>query len=110
MKTLAFVLLLFLLFTGHAVAEERTTFLIVSTQSKAYTGTAASLTNAFADATQYVEVMCTTDCHISFTGTATTSDKYLLAAQARVFLVQRGQTLSAIRVAASGTVYADELR
>lgn len=82
-------------------------------QNVAYTGTAGTVTNVFGTQTYRVRVVCTTDAFVLNTdgGAAVTASTgaYLPALQAEYFTVTPGQKMSAIQVAAGGTMYVSEI-
>ncbi len=80
-------------------------------QSKAYTGTAASITNATAAHTKTIRVVATTECYIAIgaSPTATTSSVFMPALAIEYFEVPPSIKVSAIRVASSGTVHVTEM-
>lgn len=80
-------------------------------QSIAYTGTAGTITNAFGDGIMKVRVVCTTAAFISIgkSPTATTADVYMPADSPEYFSTMKGEKVSAIQVAAGGTVHVTEI-
>lgn len=80
-------------------------------QNVAYTGTAGTIANAVGVQTYKVRVVSTTDCFIKIDNspTATTSDSYLPGLSAEYFTITPGQKVSAIQVAAAGTLYVTEI-
>lgn len=92
-------------------APVATTYRPSTTQSKAYTGTSAAVTNAFGSQTYRVRLWATTDCHVVFAGspTATTSDMPLTARVPEYFSVNPGEKVAAIQDSAGGTLYVTEL-
>ena len=89
-----------------------------TTQTVAYTGTAAACSTAFASGTRQVRVVANSACHIAFAAapTATTSDAYLPAHVVEYLTVNPGEKISAVRAgsdgldtATSGTLYVTEM-
>ena len=80
-------------------------------QSAAYTGTAATITNAVGTETYIVRVVCTTDAFIKIDNspTATTSDVFCPASTPEYFSITPGQKVSAVQSSASGTLYVTEI-
>lgn len=81
------------------------------TQTVAYTGTAGVATNAFGTQTTTIYVVSTTACFIKFgtAPTATTADMYLPANFPFVLQCRGGEKVSAIQVAAGGSLYVTEM-
>jgi len=79
-----------------------------ASSTASYTGTAAAAT-AVADHVKVVRVVCSSDCFVSFTGTATTSDMFIPALTPEYFNVTNGQTPSFIRLTVSGTAYVTDM-
>jgi hypothetical protein len=77
-----------------------------TTQTVAYTGTAAACTNAFGSQTRYIRVVANSACHILVAGTpvATTSDPFLPANWVEYLTVNPGEKISAIKAATNGLV------
>lgn len=75
-----------------------------TTQTVAYTGTAAATTNAFAAGTRQIRVTANSACHVAISGspTATVSSAYLPAGAVEYFTVNPGEKISAIRAATAG--------
>ena len=75
-----------------------------TTQTVAYTDTAAASTNAFGAGTRQVRVVANSACHIAFaqTPTATTSSPYLPAHAIEYYTVNPGEKISAIRADTAG--------
>lgn len=83
-----------------------------TTQHVAYTGTAGEITTAITTGVQKVRVLCTTDAFVRIMAPgdlATTSDAYLPGLSAEYFTCNQGQKVSAIQVAANGTLYVTEI-
>lgn len=82
-------------------------------QNVAYTGTAGTITNAVGTQTYRVRVVVTTDAfilNVDGSGVVTASTgAYLPALSPEYFTVTPGQKMSAIQVAASGTMYVSEV-
>lgn len=82
-------------------------------QNVAYTGTAGTIANATGSTTEAVRVFVTTDAFIkiSAAGTAaTTADMFLPAYTVEYFCVPNGGVkVSAIQLAAGGTLYVTEV-
>src|SRR5712692_2748757 len=79
------------------------------TQTIAYTGTSAAITNAFGAQTYQVRVVANSACHIKIgdgAQTATVSDPLLPASWVDVITVTPGQRIAAIRAATDGLVTA----
>jgi heme/copper-type cytochrome/quinol oxidase subunit 2 len=79
-----------------------------TTQSQGYTGTASTAITP-TSGVKVVMVTVTSAAFVSFNGTATSSDMYLPADTPKEFAVHSGDTISAIQVSASGTLYVTEL-
>jgi uncharacterized Zn-binding protein involved in type VI secretion len=79
-----------------------------TTQTVAYTGTAAASTNAFGTTTRRVRVVANSACHILFAGTpvATANDPFLPANWVAEYTVNPGEKVSAIQAATNGLVTA----
>lgn len=85
---------------------------IGTTQSAAYTATAARTSAGVGAQTRVVRLIATTACFIVFGGSAvdaTTSDVYLAASREEYFIIGAGQYVSAIRSASDGTLYVSEM-
>lgn len=89
-----------------------------TTQSVAYTGTAAASSNATSADTKYVRIVATSACHYTFgtAPTAVTSDPFLPANWVEYVNVPPAVKISAVRAgtdglvtATSGTLYITEL-
>ncbi|HEY2401277.1 MAG TPA: hypothetical protein VGI23_13050 [Steroidobacteraceae bacterium] len=82
-----------------------------TTQSAAYTGTAATITNAVGTETYIVRVVCTSDAFIKIDNspTATTSDVFCAASTPEYFSITPGQKVSAVQSSASGTLCVTEI-
>lgn len=80
-------------------------------QSIAYTGTAGTIANVVGTQTYKLRVLVTSDAYVKVgnTPTATTSDVYMPALSAEYFTCSPGQKVSAIQVAASGTLHVTEI-
>lgn len=80
-------------------------------QSVAYTGTAGTIANAFGAGTWAVRVVATTAAFVKIgsSPTATSGDVYLPADKPEIFIVNPGETASAVQVASSGTLHVTEL-
>ena len=80
-------------------------------QSVAYTGTAGTVANAFGSGTWAVRVVATTAAFVKIgsSPTATSGDVYLPADKPEIFIVNPGETASAIKVASGGTLHVTEL-
>lgn len=78
-------------------------------QSIAYTGTAGTIANPLSSQCYRVRVVVSTDAYITTDGsTATVGATYLPALTPEYFTVSPGQKVSAIQVAAGGTLYVTE--
>lgn len=79
-------------------------------QNVAYTGTAGTIATAIAAGVQKIRVVVTTAAYIKIGGspTATTSDVYLPADSPEYFTCASGEKVSAIQVAANGTLHVTE--
>ena len=91
---------------------------IGTTQTVAYTGTAAASTNAFGAQTYKVRIVANSACHYVFAAspTAATTDPFLPANWIETVTVTPGQKISAVRAgtdglvtATSGTLWVTEL-
>lgn len=89
-----------------------------TTQTVAYTGTAAASTNAFGTQTRQIRVVANSACHILVAGTpvAATTDPLLPANWIEYLSVNPGEKISAVRAgtdglvtATSGTLWVTEL-
>jgi hypothetical protein len=83
-----------------------------TTQSVAYTGTSAAITNSVSAQTYKVRVLCSSDAFVRIgdgTPTATTADAYVPALAAEYFTCTPGQKVAAVQVTAAGTLYVSEL-
>lgn len=82
-----------------------------TTQSAAYTGTHAEITNGVGTETYIVRVVCTSDAFIKIDNspTATTSDVFCPASTPEYFSITPGQKVSAVQSSASGTLYVTEI-
>lgn len=80
-------------------------------QSASYTGTASTAVTNFTTGTQKVRIVVTTAAYIKIgaSPTATTSDVYMPADSPEYFTVNPGESISAIRVSASGTLHVTEI-
>lgn len=80
-------------------------------QSVAYTGTAGTITNAFAAGTYKVRVAVTSAAYVKVgnSPTATSSDVYMPADAVEYFTVLPGMKVSAIQVSAGGTLHVTEV-
>ena len=80
-------------------------------QSVAYTGTAGTIANATANHAQWVRVLCTTDAYLAIAAspTATTADMYVTALTPEYFRVNGAVKVSAVQVAAAGTLHVTEM-
>lgn len=82
-----------------------------TTQAVAFTGTAATITNAFGGETWQVRLAANADCHYVISEAAsvtvaTTSNAYLPARWVEYVTVTPGQKISVIRAATDGIVTA----
>ena len=79
-----------------------------TTQTVAYTGTAAASTNAFGAGTNAVRIVANSACHYTFGSapTATTSDPFLPANWVEYVYVRPGEKISVVRAATDGLVTA----
>jgi hypothetical protein len=86
-------------------------FTLGTNQSVAYTGTAGTITNAVGSQTRAVRVVTTTAAFIKIgnSPTATTSDVYMPAGLPEIFQISPGMKVSAVQVAAGGSLYVTEL-
>jgi hypothetical protein len=80
-------------------------------QSVAFTGTAGTIANPVGAQTYKVRVLATADAFIKIDNapTATGADVYLPALQAEYFHITPGQKVSAVQVAAGGTLHVTEI-
>jgi hypothetical protein len=80
-------------------------------QNVSYTGTAGTIGSGIGLGVQKVRVLVTTDAYIKIaqSPTATTSDAYLPALEPEYFTVNPGEKVSAIQVAAGGTLNVTEI-
>ena len=80
-------------------------------QSVAYTGTAGTIATAIATGVTAVRVVVTSAAFVKVGNdpTATTSDVYMAANVPEVFTITPGQKVSAVQVAAGGTLHVTEL-
>jgi hypothetical protein len=82
-------------------------------QNVAYTGTAGTITNAVGPQTYRVRVLCTTDAfvlNVDGAGVVTAATgAYCPALTPEYLTVTPGQKISAIQVAAGGTLYVSEI-
>jgi hypothetical protein len=90
---------------------QETHFRLGTHQSIAYTTVAGTITNAVGDETKAVRVVCTSAAYIKIgkAPTATSSDVYVPADKPEVFRIGAGEKVSAIQVAAGGTLHVTEL-
>ena len=78
-------------------------------QSVAYTGTAGTITNGVGVGAYKVRVVCTTAAYVRTDSTAaTTADLYMPADSVEYFTITPGQKVSALQVAANGTLHVTE--
>lgn len=77
-----------------------------TTQTVAYTGTAAASTNAFGTQTRNIRVVANSACHILVSGapTAAVTDPFLPANWIEYLTVNPGEKISAIKAATNGLV------
>lgn len=77
-----------------------------TTQTVAYTGTAAASTNAFGVQTRQVRIVANSACHYQISGspTATVADPFLPALWVEYVNVNPGEKISAIKAATAGLV------
>ncbi len=90
-----------------------------TTQSAAYTGTSAPVTNAFGSQTRQIRVVANSACHYKIGNgaqTAQTTDPFLSALTIEYVTVNPGESIAAIRgstdglvTATSGTIWVTEL-
>ena len=82
-----------------------------TTQTISVAASSAAVSNAFGSGTEFLRVVSTTNCHITFaaTQTATTSLAYLPAGEIEIIKVSPGEKIAAIRTSGDGTLYATEL-
>ena len=80
-------------------------------QSVAYTGTAGTIASAVGPQTTKVRLVVTSAAFIAFgaSPTATAADIYMPADTPECFTVRPGQKVSAVQVAAAGTLHVTEL-
>jgi hypothetical protein len=92
------------------MAYRGTVYRLGTSQSVAYTDTAAASTNAFGVGTQVVRLSSTTGCHVRFgaSPTAVATDSFLKGGEPEYFVVTPGQKVSAIRTTTSGTLTVTE--
>jgi hypothetical protein len=82
-----------------------------TTQSAAYTGTAASITNAIGSEVYKVRLIVTTAAFVrvdSGSPVAATTDVYMAAGIPEYVTVTPGMKVSAVQVASGGTLYVTE--
>lgn len=76
----------------------------------AYTGTAGTIAaGTIGDQTRKVVIWTTTDAHIAFGATATTSDFPIPANQPLLFKINPAESISAIQISSGGNLYVGEL-
>jgi len=82
-----------------------------TTQTISVASSSAAVSNAFGAGTEYIRVVSTTNCHITFAGTptATTSLPYLPAGEIEIIKVSPGEKMAAIRTSGDGTLFCTEL-
>ena len=82
-----------------------------TTQTISVASSSTAISNAFAAGNEYVRIVSTTNCHITFAGspTATTSLPYLPAGEIEIIKVSPGEKIAAIRNSADGTLFCTEL-
>ncbi len=82
-----------------------------TSQNAAYSGTAATITNAVGTETYIVRVVCNTDAFVKIDNspTATTSDAFCPANTPEYFSITPGRKVSAVQSSASGTLYVTEI-
>lgn len=80
-------------------------------QSVAYTATAGTITNAVAEQTYKVRLVCTTDAYVKVGNapTATTSDPIFPAGAVEYVTITPGQKVSAVQVSSGGTLSVTEI-
>lgn len=80
-------------------------------QSVAYTATAGTITNPLGSQTYKVRVLVTTDAFVTTDGTtpSATSGAYVPALSPEYLTVTPGQKVSAVQVAASGSLFVTEI-
>jgi hypothetical protein len=84
-------------------------YLLYDTVQKVdYTSTAAS-SSALGGQTRFVRLYATTDCHVNFNGTATTSVTPIAAKDYEIVKCHPGGTISVIRNASNGSLFITEL-
>lgn len=81
-----------------------------TTQTVAYTGTAAACTNPFGDQTRQIRVVANSACHILVDGTpvATVAAPLLPANSIEYLTVNPGEKISAIKAATGGLITATD--
>ena len=82
-----------------------------TTQTISVASSSAAVSNAFAAGTEYVRIVSTTNCHITFAGspTATTSLPYLPAGEIEIIKVSPGEKVAAILASGTGAIYISQL-
>ena len=82
-----------------------------TTQTISVASASVPTNDAFGASTEYVRVVSTVNCHITFGGspTATTSLPYLPAGEIEIIKVSPGEKIAAIRNSADGTLFCTEL-
>jgi len=82
-----------------------------TTQTISVAASSAAVSDAFGASTEYVRVVSTVNCHITFGGspTATTSLPYLPLGEVEIIKVSPGEKMAAIRVSGDGTLFCTEL-
>jgi hypothetical protein len=80
-------------------------------QNVAYTGTAGTIAAAIGTQTYKVRVVVTTDAFVTTDGStpSATSGAYVVGLSPEYFTVSPGQKVSAVQVAAGGTLYVTEI-
>jgi hypothetical protein len=80
-------------------------------QNVAYTATVGTITNGVGTQTYKVRVVVTTDAFVTTDGTtpSATNGAYLPALEPEYFTCSPGQKVSAVQVAAGGTLYVTEV-
>jgi hypothetical protein len=80
-------------------------------QSVAFTGTAGTVANVITSGVQKVRVCATSACYIAIgvSPTATTASVYMPANTVEYFTIGPGEKVSAIQLAAAGTLHVTEV-
>jgi hypothetical protein len=89
-------------------AYTQTTYKVGASQNKAFTASAANADPVDSD-TKVVRLVADQDCHVAFTGDATTASMKLVSGVPEYFSIDGGDVISVIRTSADGTLNITEM-